>query len=810
MFDRKFKKKGVMVILCAAVLGAGSIAGLSALRKTSVDERMPEYSNPISSVEGDTWDDYGTGDPYVMRYNGKYYLYISTRDDETGIKCFSSKNLADWKYENLCAEENITQGAYAPEVVYYNGKFYMYTSPAGKGHYVLESESPIGPFKRVTDNVGLSIDGSVFIDDDGKWYFYHASEEGIAAHEMSSPIDISEEMIDVNAKMNGWTEGPMVIKTDGKYYLTYTGNHVLSRGYRINYGVGDSPVSFTESRDNPLLIHTMDEPYGIGHSSSVKGPDLDSYYIVYHSLTGRSVEGMPKRVMNIDRIVFNGEKMDVLGPTVTPQQMPFMPEIYSYFNTDLDKKEWGFKNVKIAEEKLHMSSGGHICSKGTFGEDFTAEYNVSSVESTGCYGGYFNYIDKENYGRFKIEPGKQAVAVELMCQGEMQTEEFRLNGSFGEPVDLTVNQTFQVEKSGEGYQLYLQDRLMGEFKCMLSGGSIGYYAEGCNATFGFLGGTGTAGGKSAGAYEKPIPGTVQGIHFADCSNIMTDQNVCENTEIVVSQGESSSADYVIRADRDGMYNFSMMYASDQDTSYELYVDGKLITSKKEPLLKTGGLSDFNTARLEKLELEEGTHILKICFYGENVAMSEFHFAEYEDVEEIDWNKPEQMESSYSDGSWEYQNGTLVIDDGEDAVGKILYGRENWADYSVKADFTFLSENQDAGLLVRARNPSLGGAGDDALAGTCFVQGYYIALKQGKVVLEKLNYSEEILAQADIKRKENYEIQVKAEGTKLSVYIDGKECIAYEDQNNPFLQGAAGIRTYLSSVRVEKFEVFSDR
>ena len=56
---------------------------------------------------------------------------------------------------------------------------------------------------------------------------------------------------------------------------------------------------------NPLLISTSGDILGIGHSSTVKGPDLDSYYIVYHAL----LDTLPNRTMNIDRIVFNGKKV---------------------------------------------------------------------------------------------------------------------------------------------------------------------------------------------------------------------------------------------------------------------------------------------------------------------------------------------------------------------------------------------------------------------------------------------------------------------------------------------------------------------
>ena len=68
---------------------------------------------------------------------------------------------------------------YFPEVVYSNGAFYMYTSPSGFGHYVLRSDAPIGPFRKISGNVGHAIDGNVLIDADGRWYFYWAGDEGI-------------------------------------------------------------------------------------------------------------------------------------------------------------------------------------------------------------------------------------------------------------------------------------------------------------------------------------------------------------------------------------------------------------------------------------------------------------------------------------------------------------------------------------------------------------------------------------------------------------------------------------------------------
>ena len=178
-----------------------------------------DLDNPL--ILEDEWPGYAIGDPYVLKHRGVFYLYCSTKNSETGIKCWSSRDLINWSYQGLCSTDAITKGAYAPEVFYWNGTFYMYTSPEGNGHYVLSGTSPTGPFEVITSNLGKSIDGSVFIDDDGSWYFYHASPSGIKGCSMSGPTSIGPS-IELKAQMNqSWTEGPCVFKRNGKYYIIF-------------------------------------------------------------------------------------------------------------------------------------------------------------------------------------------------------------------------------------------------------------------------------------------------------------------------------------------------------------------------------------------------------------------------------------------------------------------------------------------------------------------------------------------------------------------------------------------------------------
>ena len=125
---------------------------------------------------------YGIGDPFVMRWNGKYYLYPSTADAFNGIKVFVSDDMINWKYAGYAVSdtEETSHGSYAPEVVYYDGYFYMCQSRAGKGHYIYRSQSPTEGFELVSKNeklspddlnygnMGMGIDGSFYVSDEGK------------------------------------------------------------------------------------------------------------------------------------------------------------------------------------------------------------------------------------------------------------------------------------------------------------------------------------------------------------------------------------------------------------------------------------------------------------------------------------------------------------------------------------------------------------------------------------------------------------------------------------------------------------------
>lgn len=343
------------------------------------------YTNDFSDEQIENqWAEYGIGDPFVYRWNGTYYLYVSTKDGNIGVRGYKSTDLVH--YEPITGEglpygyvsnDEATLSAYAPEVMYKNGTFYMILSPAGRGHILLKSDKPEGPFVTYTDTLDTNIDGSFFYSNDEHVYLLKANSSGIVGNELSddmSGFTDNSTRFD-NTTMGSWTEGPYLLDRDGIYYMTYTGTNVASPAYRVGYSVCTSddfykPSAFT--KEDNILLNTSDSYQGLGHSSTVLGPNMDSYYIAYHNLRS---SGGPIRGYNIAKLNFNGTLMSVDHPELENNINPELPTFSSYNGEGLTEED-GFK---LTNEKTS--------------DTFTVEYNVTGTGAKMVFG----YQDSNNY-----------------------------------------------------------------------------------------------------------------------------------------------------------------------------------------------------------------------------------------------------------------------------------------------------------------------------------------------------------------------------------------------------------------------------
>lgn len=204
--------------------------------------------NPINAHGGGLLYHEGTYYWYGEYKVGKTYLpewatWECYRTDVTGVSCYSSTDLLNWKFEGVVLkavpdDENHdlhpSKVLERPKVVYNakTKKFVMWAhvesadySKAAAG--VAISDTPNGEFTYLGSfrpNETMSRDQTVFVDDDGKAYQFSSSEHNQTMH--------INELTDDYLKPTGRyvrrfvdqaREAPAVFKKDGKYYMLSSG-----------------------------------------------------------------------------------------------------------------------------------------------------------------------------------------------------------------------------------------------------------------------------------------------------------------------------------------------------------------------------------------------------------------------------------------------------------------------------------------------------------------------------------------------------------------------------------------------------------
>lgn len=213
-----------------------------------------------------------TADPAPMVYKDTVYLYTSHDEDDAapGMGKFlmkdwllyTSTDMVNWTDHGVVASlkdfswGKQANGAWAPQCVEQDGKFYLYCPVQGSGIGVLVADSPYGPFKDplgkkliADDHVWSDIDPTVIKDDNGQAYLYWGNPSLWYVKLNKDMISYSGEVMKVPGvgRERGQTtpdafhyqEGPWGYKRDGRYYMAYAST-CCPEG--IGYAMANSPT----------------------------------------------------------------------------------------------------------------------------------------------------------------------------------------------------------------------------------------------------------------------------------------------------------------------------------------------------------------------------------------------------------------------------------------------------------------------------------------------------------------------------------------------------------------------------------------
>ena len=704
--------------------------------------------------------DYGIGDPFVMRFNGMYYLYASSCEDR--VRVYTSRNLIDWEFRGWCTENKDVYFAYAPEVVYWRGDFYMITSPGGGGHYILKSDSPLGIFRPVTGNFGYQIDGSFFVEDDGRLMILFPEDSQIKQAYLNPETMLPNGIkYATSATLRHWTEGPGLFRRGDWYYLTFTGNHVLSSGYRVAYAsrLGSSAGKFNQPADDTILMRSVfgDSFTGLGHSSNFIGPDLDSIYTAYHSFV--NVNG-PARLYNLDRLFTNGGVLYTTGPTNFPMPVPDMPDAYGDAASDphdFTETERGYF-ARIPET-------------GTF----TQECNFALTN-----GGEAIW----QAGRC----GDQAVTVRANSRtiSLYIGEEERINEKMPELGEAGRLHTLRVECCKEVFYAYIDGmRLITLENPGFSADEPGAVrSEG--VSYSFLACTARALGSGDDSALKVIPGAFSAVHALN-REALSCQEYGKQMEKVPTLGE---AHYAVRVAEAAEYCFDLtMLKEDGGKRYEIRLDGETLLSSAAPGFS--GKADFFTFTSPPVFLPAGDHTLTVAGDGITVSrISSFRFVKAPESAS-DFSDKQRRKEIVTLGAFNvsFEKAALSIRQGK--TGFALLGQEGYTDYEMRVRFLPpVNGSGTSGILIRGTNVSL----FDAQVKESYF-GYGIILSRIGFNVQRMHYGgQAMLGFTGVdkwKDAEEAEIVLRVRGNTLSIGLPGEAPLFVLEDAQPFTHGLCG-------------------
>ena len=121
------------------------------------------FTNPI--LGGDY------ADPSVMRDGEDYYMTHSSFDYNPGLVVWHSRDLVNWEPISYALQTYLGP-VWAPDIAKVDGKYCIYFIVSGRGNFLVQADSPYGPWSEPVLVFRSGIDPCIAVDDDGtKWLF---------------------------------------------------------------------------------------------------------------------------------------------------------------------------------------------------------------------------------------------------------------------------------------------------------------------------------------------------------------------------------------------------------------------------------------------------------------------------------------------------------------------------------------------------------------------------------------------------------------------------------------------------------------
>jgi beta-xylosidase len=290
---RRVSARGIIVL--AAALASGSLAPVAAPTPSAV---RPEdaLAQPPTPRPGLRLPEFFVHDPWMLAEQSTqtYYLYTSAPARQTGLNragtfVYKSKDLATWEGPFVaftCPDDCWAipqEGAWAPEVHAYQGKFYLFTTLHNpqkplptrgvperpnfmRSTMIAVGDSPMGPFTLLKKDAPvappgfMTLDGTLFVDRAGQpWMVY--------AHEHRQKHDGTMEALPLTKDLAAAAADPIYLfKASDAPWI----NEQAVPNARATVYVTDGPEFYRTKTGRLLMLWSSYEKNGLGRDGYVE------------------------------------------------------------------------------------------------------------------------------------------------------------------------------------------------------------------------------------------------------------------------------------------------------------------------------------------------------------------------------------------------------------------------------------------------------------------------------------------------------------------------------------------------------------
>ncbi|RHW42877.1 arabinan endo-1,5-alpha-L-arabinosidase [Neobacillus notoginsengisoli] len=345
-------KKWIRSLLILAAVFVG-LAGCNEKNEKpaakNLSPKSGEFQNPVFEPV--------MADPSIIEADDGYFYVYGTEDnwgDGMGpryVPVVRSKDLVKWDYVGEAFEAGLSPnwkegGIWAPDIRYYQNKYYLYYSLSTWGDEdpgigVATSDVPEGPFTdhgKLLRSLEIGVDNSIdpaFYDDNGTPYLFWGSFHGIYGIELTkdglktvgNPFQVAGNAF----------EAPYIMKKNGYYYM-FLSLGSCCEGENSTYHVA---VARSKSIKGPYLdkdgkdIMTSNGTVILASSKNFAGPGHNAIitdkegkdWIVYHAIQKdepKMISGITRRPLMLDPIIWKDgwPSIKKQEPGEKPQKAP--------------------------------------------------------------------------------------------------------------------------------------------------------------------------------------------------------------------------------------------------------------------------------------------------------------------------------------------------------------------------------------------------------------------------------------------------------------------------------------------------------